>query len=200
MDEQEWLSSTDPRAMLNMVLQDDWVSDRKLRLFGCASARLPWPVEAELTDAEREVIDTVEQAVDDSPFFGEKIDRLVPAATKNGIACLIAGSGVHAAQQWCSFGLSWKLKACQAEFFRDLVGNPWEGHTVDCAWLTPTVLNLAGVAYETGLGRFLDIDRLLVLSDALEEAGCEDTGILNHLRGGVHVRGCWVLDLLLGKE
>jgi hypothetical protein len=40
-----------------------------------------------------------------------------------------------------------------------------------------------------------------VLSDALEEAGCDKEDILNHLRGpGPHVRGCWALDLLLGKE
>jgi hypothetical protein len=44
-------------------------------------------------------------------------------------------------------------------------------------------------------------DRLPVLADALEEAGCTDADILSHLRGpGPHVRGCWVVDLLLGKE
>lgn len=44
-------------------------------------------------------------------------------------------------------------------------------------------------------------DRLPVLADALEEAGCDDTGLLSHLRGpGPHARGCWVLDLLLGKS
>lgn len=47
----------------------------------------------------------------------------------------------------------------------------------------------------------LDNRRLAVLADALEEAGCTDTAILAHCRGaGPHVRGCWVLDLLLGKE
>jgi len=41
---------------------------------------------------------------------------------------------------------------------------------------------------------------LPVLADALEEAGCTDADLLGHLRGpGPHVRGCWVLDLLLGK-
>jgi hypothetical protein len=51
----------------------------------------------------------------------------------------------------------------------------------------------------TGVGT-LDNDRLAVLSDALEEAGCDDADLLDHLRSpGPHVRGCWVLDLLLGK-
>ena len=40
-----------------------------------------------------------------------------------------------------------------------------------------------------------------VLADALEEAGCQDAIILNHCREpGGHVRGCWVVDLLLGKK
>ena len=43
--------------------------------------------------------------------------------------------------------------------------------------------------------------RLAVLADALEEAGCRDADLLAHLRApGPHVRGCWALDLLLGKE
>jgi len=45
-----------------------------------------------------------------------------------------------------------------------------------------------------------DASRLPVLADALEEAGCTDQTILDHLRGpGPHGRGCWVIDLLLGK-
>jgi hypothetical protein len=44
-------------------------------------------------------------------------------------------------------------------------------------------------------------DRLPVLADALEEAGCQDADLLGHCRGaGPHVRGCWPVDLILGKE
>jgi hypothetical protein len=47
----------------------------------------------------------------------------------------------------------------------------------------------------------LDPTRLAVLADAVEEAGCTDADLLGHLRGpGPHVRGCWAVDLLLGKE
>lgn len=47
----------------------------------------------------------------------------------------------------------------------------------------------------------LDNDSLAILADALEDAGCDSTAILDHLRSpGPHVRGCWVLDLILGKE
>jgi hypothetical protein len=85
-------------------------------------------------------------------------------------------------------------------------------------WLTPTVLALARAAYEErqqdGL---LDPDRLAVLADALEDAGCQSEELLRHLRGwewwnvgtsggirgplrGPHARGCWAIDLVLGKE
>jgi hypothetical protein len=44
-------------------------------------------------------------------------------------------------------------------------------------------------------------NRLPTLADALEESGCQEADLLAHCRGpGPHVRGCWVVDLLLGKE
>jgi hypothetical protein len=92
---------------------------------------------------------------------------------------------------------------CHCDMLRDLFGNPFHPSNTDPAWLTPTVQKLAEVAYEE---RFLpsgelDLGRLAVLADALEEAGVTDANILNHLRGpGPHVRGCWVLDLLLDKK
>jgi len=44
-------------------------------------------------------------------------------------------------------------------------------------------------------------DRLPILADALEETGCDNADVLNHLRGdGLHMRGCWVVDLVLGRE
>ena len=64
------------------------------------------------------------------------------------------------------------------------------------AWDDEMVPRLAGRIYEER-----DWDRLPILADALEEAGCTQEDILAHLRGpGPHVRGCWVLNLLLGKE
>jgi hypothetical protein len=77
---------------------------------------------------------------------------------------------------------------------------------VSPAWLTwhaGLVVRLAQAAYEERHlpAGTLDKDRLAVLADALEEAGCEDGQILGHLRsGGDHYRGCWAVDLLLGEE
>jgi hypothetical protein len=65
------------------------------------------------------------------------------------------------------------------------------------------VANLAQAAYDNRLmpSGLLDNARLVILADALEEAGCDDVQILGHLRcGGEHVRGCHVLDALCGKS
>jgi hypothetical protein len=72
------------------------------------------------------------------------------------------------------------------------------GNLLEC-WLTPTVQGLARAAYDSrGDDGVIDPSTLFVLSDALEEAGCNDAGVLNHLRlSGPHVRGCHLLDVLL---
>jgi hypothetical protein len=64
------------------------------------------------------------------------------------------------------------------------------------AWNGGTVVNLAQAIYEE-----CAFDHLPILADALEEAGCADSSVLDHCRlPGLHVRGCWVVDLLLDKE
>jgi hypothetical protein len=88
--------------------------------------------------------------------------------------------------------------AAQADLLRDIVGNPFRPAVVAVDWLTwndGCIVALARSIYEER--RFAE---LLVLADALEEAGCTDVAILGHCRGaGPHVRGCWALDLILGK-
>jgi hypothetical protein len=91
----------------------------------------------------------------------------------------------------------------QADLVRDVFGNPFRHVVFKPAWRrVPAAPELARSAYEQHLaseGR-LDNARLAVLSDALEEAGCTDEAILTHLRStGPHVRGCWALDLVLGR-
>lgn len=63
------------------------------------------------------------------------------------------------------------------------------------AWLTSTVRAVAAGVYESR-----DFSGLPVLADALQEAGCDDSVILDHCRtAGWHARGCWVVDAILGK-
>ena len=85
---------------------------------------------------------------------------------------------------------------------REVFGNPFRPTAIDPAWQGPDVKALAQTAYEERSlpAGTLDPAGLAVLADALEEAGCSDAEMLTHLRGpGAHPRGCWVLDLLLGK-
>ncbi len=83
----------------------------------------------------------------------------------------------------------------QANLLRDIFGNPFHPVALDPAWRTEAVVALARAVYDDRA-----FDRLPVLADALEDAGCADADVLAHCRGdGPHVRGCWVVDLILGK-
>ena len=87
--------------------------------------------------------------------------------------------------------------AAQAALLRDIFGNPFRPVTLDPSWLTSNVRILArGIYDDRAFGR------MPILADALQDAGCENEDILNHCRDAnqVHVRGCWVVDLVLGKS
>ena len=83
-----------------------------------------------------------------------------------------------------------------SELIRDIFGNPFRPVTFDSSWLTSTTVALAQQMYASR-----DFSAMPILADALQDAGCENEDILNHCRepNGVHTRGCWVVDLILGK-
>jgi hypothetical protein len=79
---------------------------------------------------------------------------------------------------------------------RCIFGNPFRPTTFDPRWRTSDTVGLARGIYEEPT-----FDRLPLFGDALMDAGCDDEAILAHCRSeGPHVRGCWVVDLVLGKE
>lgn len=89
------------------------------------------------------------------------------------------------------------------QLLHDIFAPPAAAKTSNSLPENGTISNLARAVYEDSRPRDgqLSADRLAILADALEEAGCTDEAILSHCRGqGPHVRGCWVVDLLLGKE
>src|SRR5262245_20400239 len=91
----------------------------------------------------------------------------------------------------------------QLRLLRCIFGNPFCPMRCDPAWLNADVVRLAHGASDERLlpSGELDPQRLLVLADALEDAGCANTDVLGHLRGpGPRVRGCWVVDMLTGRE
>jgi hypothetical protein len=87
----------------------------------------------------------------------------------------------------------------QIALLREIVGNPFRSVRLDRTCLqrdSGAVPKLSQAIYDERA-----FDRLPILADALEDADCDDADILAHCRsGGEHVRGCWVVDLLLGKE
>jgi hypothetical protein len=82
-----------------------------------------------------------------------------------------------------------------ASLLRCIVGNPFRPVAFDVTWRTETVVSLASAIYAERA-----FDRMPILADALEEAGCDHADILSHCRGpGPHARGCWVVDAVLGN-
>ena len=87
-------------------------------------------------------------------------------------------------------------QAAQADLLRDIFGNPFRPVTIDPPWLSPSVVDFAQTIYDERA-----FDRMPELADSLEEAGCHDADVLGHCRqAGPHVRGCWVVDAVLGKS
>jgi hypothetical protein len=87
--------------------------------------------------------------------------------------------------------------SARRQLHQDVLGPfPFRPVTVDPSWLTSTVVALDRQMYESR-----DFGAMPILADALQDAGCENEDLLNHCRSeSVHVRGCWVLDLVLGKD
>jgi hypothetical protein len=83
----------------------------------------------------------------------------------------------------------------QAALLRHVVGNPMHPLAFDPTWRTPSALAIARYAYNERQWGDLPF-----LADALEEAGCDEELLLSHCRQrGEHLRGCWALDLVLGR-
>lgn len=86
--------------------------------------------------------------------------------------------------------------AALAHLLREQLGNPFQPYRFEPAWRSETALALAA-----GIDADRAFDRTPILADAVEEAGCDERPMLDHLRGpGPHARGCWVLDLILTRE
>lgn len=89
-----------------------------------------------------------------------------------------------------------KQRAELSRLQREIFGNPFRPVTFRPAWRTLSAVAVADQMYQSR-----DFAPMPILADALEEAGCDNEGILSHCREpGVHVRGCWVVDLVLGKD
>lgn len=209
MKEADWLSSMDPDQLLDFL--HGKVSDRKLRLFACAATRrfLHWLD----TEHDRRAIDIAEQMADgtvpqqeygDAHIRGFDHDLGSDDAYYSAIGAVCIAE-VRAAEDLGDGLPSEVYRESEARerevlcaLLRDIVGNPFRPNRVDHRWLTwngGAVVKLAATIYDERI-----FNRLPVLADALEAAGCTDERLLPHCRlPGEHVRGCWAIDLLLGK-
>jgi hypothetical protein len=198
--EEEWLAETDPLRLLWGLR--DRASDRKLRLFACAGCRRLWWL---LRDPRsRTAVEVSERYADGLADAKELAAAAQDARQAADEAEQARAAGWNAARSaavtadtpWAAAERVAGQAAFDADLLRHVLGNPFHPLTLDPAWKTQTVVQLARSLYEERRFEYMPI-----LADALEEAGCQDAAFLEHCRSpGPHVRGCWVVDLILGKE
>ncbi len=215
MTEAEWLAATDPTPMLDFVRGK--ATDRKRRLFAVACCRRisdmdeKWMGVAILAAEQfadglcgREEMERYRRLAEELAFetdddFVEVVSVAIGRAADVDREDEVEGDDFAATSAThARFASDDQVgeKAVQSRLVKEIFGNPFRPVTIDPAWLTEPVHSLAAGIYAERA-----FDRMPVLADALEEAGCDSADILSHCRGdGPHVRGCWVVDLLLGKE
>jgi hypothetical protein len=194
------------------------LSERKARLFAAACCRGDWASIG--PPAFRDLVETAERFADGRADLGalREAKRRAKADPAWGgalgplwAAYLTAGEPVNFITLDYDHGPEYAhrhvgvARCVRADLLRCIFGNPFHPVGADPAWLAwngGTVGRLAEAAYEERAlpSGHLDAARLGVLADALEEAVCADNELLGHLRAqGPHVRGCFAVDLLLGR-
>ena len=221
MTEMEWRLCDDRIAMLTLLR--DKASDRKMRLFVVACARTVWD-HLSVQDM-RTAVETGERLADGLASDADRfqiMERLyaMPMNARQGLGELATFFGNPTRERFAAYnaalvtvrpccgdrgiatGPSWEAATTmtgrhQPRLLRELFGPiPFRPVAFDPAWRTSTAVALASQMYESR-----DFTAMPILADALQDAGCENDEVLGHCRGpGPHVRGCWVVDLVLGKE
>jgi hypothetical protein len=182
MTEAEWMECTDPQKMLESLPLLQRVG-RKKYLFGAAICRTIDGMFSE-EDERAESARLLESFAEGWPGKWAA-DRAI-ALMRNLLDKEVI---VYEKSE-----LVWMLSVLRCIF-----GNPFRPISINPAWLTwhdGLLVSLAQRMYDSR-----DFSDMPVLADALEEAGCDNADLLAHCRQtGEHVRGCWVVDLILGKE
>jgi hypothetical protein len=190
-------------------------NERKLRLLMCACCRRLWGV---LPAPARKAVEAIERLVDAG--LPEKERDAVESAAYKAVPQSVWGIEYHPDQagRWTAAAYLQDLigytpkclraaratkpekaaeERAQCDLLRDIFGNPFRPMAFDPTWRTDTAVALAKGMYESR-----DFGAMPILADALQDAGCDNADVLNHCRDEKqpHVRGCWVVDLVLGKS
>ena len=213
MTEKEWTACTDPTPMLEFLRGK--ISNRKLRLFACACCRRIWHL---LPDRRsRKAVEASERFADGQITL-EKLQCVrgdarwaANVATRNsddseGVKWIVAHLTEPDVQRvlfavWPASYLGGREieYPLQCALLRDIFRNRIDPVTLDPRWLAwneNTIPKLAKGIYDERA-----FDRLPILADALEAAGCTNPDILTHCRSdGPHAKGCWVVDMILDKQ
>ena len=203
----EWQTAIEPQAMLEFLQTCGLVSKRKLRLFAVACSRRIWDwidvpgrCAVEVAEKYADGIAGPEElraarlachgAGDQAAWYAAATNPTI--AARNSARSAQAGVANNAL-----IGSEAAELLAQAALLRDIFGPiPFQPLSVDPSWLTAAVVELAQAIYDDK-----SFDRMPILADALEEAGCGNEEILIHCRKpGPHVRGCWVVNGVLRKE
>jgi hypothetical protein len=221
--EKQWLKSTDPEAMLTHL--GARASDRKLRLFACACCRRAWHfvrakrlpqllkiledvADGLVKDVAREKARDRAYAVADDrrlddmqqclgfEIWGALDDTILRKGNDFGECAAAAFGYKRGIGKKFDTGKAAERKQ-QPAVVREIFGDPFRKVKFDPAWRTDTATTLAKQMYEAR-----EFSAAPILADALQDAGCTSEDILNHLRDpkATHYRGCWAIDLVLGKE
>jgi hypothetical protein len=222
MTEKEWLATGEP---YDITHHKACRNDRKRRLMVCACVRRGLAVLADkrfaaaVTAAEefadgavrwsdlvsaRKAVRKAQEELEESGGREHELDvaKAVFALTekefmyyKMALESMRFSQGCRNRSKWDS--LTDRESKVQARIGRDIFGNPFRPVAFDPDWRTSTAVALAKQMYDSR-----DFSEMPILADALQDAGCENDDVLTHCRDarGVHVRGCWVVDLVLGKS
>ena len=220
MTESDWLTCTEPEMMLRHVRSR--LSERKLRLFACACCRRDMPTHPE----SRRALEVAERFAEGQASRSDLAQAWLAASPKpvrftaGGLAArdaarhtvdrtalvvavLDAAMEVAYRSAWTAAGdrtggerlSAWDTgraaeRQAQADLIREIVGNPFRRIALPAQW-PETVVSLAAAMYAGEKCAF-------ALHDALLEAGCGE--LAEHFLQGQHPRGCWAMDVMLGKS
>jgi hypothetical protein len=220
MTEAEWLACEDPDVMLEFL--GDRASTRKLRLYSAACFRYDW--KAWTSRRERAAVLTAEWMADGAATDKDvdavraalvrRLDELDSRAdlecTPHVPADILRPDFTWKDASGCVYQVAAKADSgpdsfdgCEAEVLvelaalaRDIFGNPFRPVAFDPRWRTADAVGLARAIYEDRV-----FVRMPLLADALMDVGCDDGLLLAHCRtAGQHARGCFALDLVLGRR